>query len=389
VSNVTQPQLQPEVRPKSEINPFPEYVEVAVPLHVSQTFLYRLPEALRPSATVGARIVVPLGRNTVTGYIVALQDHLGPEVTEDNLKYAQSLVDSVAVCAPEILQISRWVSDYYASPIGEVIKATLPPGITPAIDEHLAITGAGRDQLRHKHNESSLKHRLLSEIASSDELKRDALTVQAPASQVAKALRDEQSGLIERSQNQSTSFVKAKQRRYVRLLPTEVEAARLSEGQRRVLTILQNNVPVYLQDLLKLADVGASTIAALEKRGLLETFAGTIRRDPLAAAKLPATEDYVLTPAQTAVLEKINEQIARQTYAAFLLHGVTGSGKTEVYIRAMRTALDQGRSAMMLVPEIALTPVFSRRLRAHFGDEVAIFHSSLQHGGNVSTNGPG
>jgi len=381
VSNATQPELQPEVRPNNETNSFPEYAEVAVPLHVSQTFLYRLPEALRSAATVGARIVVPLGRTTVTGYIVALQDHLGPEVSETNLKDAQSLVDSVAVCAPEILQLSRWVSDYYASPIGEVIKATLPPGITPAIDEHLAITGAGREQLRRDTNESSLKHRLLSEIGARDQLKRDALTIQAPASQVAKALRDlEQSGLIERSQNQSTSFVKAKQRRYVRLVTTEVEALRLSEGQRRVLTVLQNGAPVYLQDLLKLAAVGASTITALEKRGLLETFAGTIRRDPLAEAKLSAPEDYVLTPAQAAVLAKINEQIARKTYAAFLLHGVTGSGKTEVYIRAMRTALDQGRSAMMLVPEIALTPVFSRRLRAHFGDEVAIFHSSLQRG---------
>jgi primosomal protein N' (replication factor Y) len=380
VSNVTQHALEPKTQ-LNETGTGCEYAEVAVPLHVSQTFVYRLPEALQSAATVGARIVVPLGRSVVTGYIVALQDHPGPGVSEENLKDAQSLVDSTPVCAPEILQISRWVSDYYASPIGEVIKATLPPGITPALHECLTITEAGRYELKQGDDQSSLKLRLLSEIGETEQLKRDELNKKAPASQVTKALRDlAQAGLIERSQNQSTSFVKAKQRRYVRLLPTEVEAVRLSEGQRRVLSILQNSAPVYLQDLLKLADVGASTIAALEKRGLLETFAGTIRRDPLAAAKLPSPEDYVLTPAQGAVLEKINEQIGRKTYAAFLLHGVTGSGKTEVYIRAMRTALDQGHSAMMLVPEIALTPVFSRRLRAHFGDEVAIFHSSLQRG---------
>ena len=79
-------------------------------------------------------------------------------------------------------------------------------------------------------------------------------------------------------------------------------------------------------------------------------------------------------------MHKVTAAISENSYAAFLLHGVTGSGKTEVYIRAMRAALDQGRSAMMLVPEIALTPVFSRRLREHFGHEVAIFHSSLKRG---------
>jgi primosomal protein N' (replication factor Y) len=378
VSNATQQELKPEVRINHKTD---LYAEVAVPLHVAQTFLYRLPEALKSLATVGARIIVPLGRSVVTGYIVALQDDVGPDVSEENIKDAQSLVDSVPVCTTEILQISRWVADYYGSPIGEVIKATLPPGITPAIYEQLTITAAGRQELEQSENDSSVRLRLLSEIAETGQLKRDSLNTQAAPVQVSKALRDlEQSGLIERSQNQSTSFVRAKQRRYVRLLAHEAEGVRLSDGQGRVLALLQNGEPLYLQDLLKLADVNASTITSLEKRGLLEIFAGTIRRDPLAAATLSAPEEFVLTPAQSDVLEKINQQIASQTYAAFLLHGVTGSGKTEVYIRAMRTALDQGRSAMMLVPEIALTPVFSRRLRAQFGDEVAIFHSSLQRG---------
>src|SRR5205814_3826843 len=113
---------------------------------------------------------------------------------------------------------------------------------------------------------------------------------------------------------------------------------------------------------------------------LVEIFDEAVRRDPLAHTAALAVEDYTLTAAKSAVLEKIQEQIDRETYSPFLLHGVTGSGKTEIYIRAMRAALARGRSAMMLVPEIALTPVFSRRLRSHFGDQVAIFHSSLQRG---------
>ncbi|HEY5447040.1 MAG TPA: primosomal protein N', partial [Pyrinomonadaceae bacterium] len=91
-------------------------------------------------------------------------------------------------------------------------------------------------------------------------------------------------------------------------------------------------------------------------------------------------ETYTLTSSQQLVLDEIELGITKGSYAAYLLHGVTGSGKTEVYIRAMRSALDRNKSSLMLVPEIALTPVFSRRLREHFGDEVAIFHSSLKRG---------
>ena len=104
-------------------------------------------------------------------------------------------------------------------------------------------------------------------------------------------------------------------------------------------------------------------------------------RDPLAGAYVPERDDFTLTDEQQAALDAITTALTEtDKFKAFLLHGVTGSGKTEVYIRAMRFALDEGRSAMMLVPEIALTPVFSRRLRAVFGSEVAILHSNLSPG---------
>jgi primosomal protein N' (replication factor Y) len=129
-----------------------------------------------------------------------------------------------------------------------------------------------------------------------------------------------------------------------------------------------------------LKELSAASVSSLVKKGLVEVFDEAVRRDPLAnSVSLPA-EEFTLTPAQSSVLEKIQEQVSTETYGAFLLHGVTGSGKTEIYIRAMHAALERGRSAMMLVPEIALTPVFSQRLRSHFGDRVAIFHSSLQRG---------
>ncbi len=287
------------------------YAEIAVPLHVFQTFTYRLSPEQRAEAEIGARVVVPLGRNLVTAYIVSLIDEPPANLIDLEIKNVHELLDETPVCGKEILQLARWVADYYACPIGEVIKAALPPGMSP---------------------------------------KRKTATVVQP-----------------------------KLRRFVRLLQPSV-SEKLTEAQRRVLDTLTARGPMLLQSLIKDASVSASTVSSLAKKALVETYIEAIRRDPLAENLGISDVEHNLTLGQSAVLAEIEEQMNAGEYSAFLLHGVTGSGKTEVYMRAMNKALSLGRSAMMLVPEIALTPVFSRRLRARFGDQVAIFHSSLQKG---------
>ncbi len=291
------------------------YAEVAVPLHVYQTFTYRLTPEQGEQAEVGARLVVPLGRNLVTAYIVSLVNELPPGSTlnEVEIKEAQDLVDATPVCSPEILQLARWVADYYSCPLGEVIKAALPPGMTPS---------------------------------------------------------------LRRTRN--AAFAKPKFRRFVRL--SSQTDGKLTDAQQRVISILETNGPMSLQSLIQTADVSASTISSLEKKARVEVYDEAIRRDPLSESLGVKSREHTLTAAQSSVLDQIEQQMSSGNYAAFLLHGVTGSGKTEIYMRAMQKALSLGRSAMMLVPEIALTPVFSRQLRSRFGDQVAIFHSSLQKG---------
>ena len=144
----TQTSIQPEsgvIATSSSVH----YAEVAIPLHVSQTFTYQLTPDQAEISQVGARIVVPFGRKLVTGYIVALHSLLpeGLEHRESEIKEAQSIVDTIPVCTTEILQITKWVSEYYASPWGEVIKAALPPGISPVIYEELSLTDLGHSQL--------------------------------------------------------------------------------------------------------------------------------------------------------------------------------------------------------------------------------------------------
>jgi primosomal protein N' (replication factor Y) len=126
--------------------------------------------------------------------------------------------------------------------------------------------------------------------------------------------------------------------------------------------------------------VSSSVIKTLESHGLLQVLDKEILRDPLRGEAFEKGAEFQLNADQKKVLAEIESALKSKKFDAFLLHGVTGSGKTEVYIRAMRKALSKGKSSLMLVPEISLTPIFSRRLRAHFGSDVAILHSSLSAG---------
>jgi primosomal protein N' (replication factor Y) len=346
---------------------------------------------MRGIACVGARVVVPLGRSLTTGYIVDLHDTLQPgtSLSESGVKDVEQVLDSIPLVTPEVLQITRWVSEYYAAPWGEVIKAALPPGISANIEQFLNITPEGRAHVEGdaaKRAPETAAH-ALELIAAVGELSLADLATAIGKAQASKAARElQKDGLIETKQRASGSFARAKQQRVVRLLQlTETGTGspggmRTTEAQRRVLDTLANKNSMPLPELLSAASVSVSAINTLQRRGVLEISLQAIRRDPLASAVLPRVEEYELTEAQASVLREIERPLRQGFYAAFLLHGVTGSGKTEVYMRAMRVCLKQGRAAMMLVPEIVLTPVFSRRLRAYFGDQVAIFHSSLSKG---------
>lgn len=362
-----------------------------MPLRLMQTFTYRLPLALRSDARLGSRLLVPFGRKRITGYIVALLDELDPagDLQEEDIKEAEELLDAEPLLTPEILEITRWVAEYYAAPWGEVLKAALPAGLNATVEQILSITPEGRDELARLPvgRTATARARALRLVADEGEMSLRHIAHHigdARASAVAREL--ERAGWVKLSHRARSVLARAKRRKAVRLLPPEAHAepgvARaLSKAQRSIIeTLIAAGGVLAFTDLLEMANVSAAPIQSLERKRVLEVFVRDVRRDPLEGATLPEMEELDLTAAQAAALQEIEKPIEKGSYAAFLLHGVTGSGKTEIYIRAMSAALRTGRSAMMLVPEIALTPVFSRRLRAHFGDRVAIFHSSLTTG---------
>ncbi|MFN8003697.1 MAG: primosomal protein N' [Acidobacteriota bacterium] len=361
------------------------YAEIAIPLHVHQTFTYRLPESFADKAKPGCRALVPFGKQLLTGYIVDLHEtaaEAGLDAEAAEIKEVEELFDTDPLVTPELLDLTKWIADYYFAPWGEVIKSCLPAGINAEAETILAVTEAGREALAA--GKQTIKMQALALIAASETLTASALAKELTKPRANAVIRElEKLGYVTLTRQLQTAQVKPKRIQAVRLAEFAPVAERkaLNETQQKVLHLLaESGEPIPFAKLTEQAQVSPSVIRTLEKRGYVEVFQHEVRRDPLSHVNDKSAADLRLTPKQQSALDQITAKLDEGVYAAFLLHGVTGSGKTEVYIRAMRAAVEKGKTALMLVPEISLTPMFARRLRAHFGDAVAILHSSLSDG---------
>lgn len=389
----------------------PQFAQVALPVHLRKLFTYRLTSTMRHSARVGSRVVVRLGNKPMTGYIVALLPKLreGTSLIESELKEVEELLDVEPSLTPEVVELARWVAEYYAAPLGEVMRAALPAGINSSIMQVVLITEKGRSVPPAVASEfPPTKQRALQLLADEGEAEINAFCLRMGSARIPKWLRElEADGFVERADRTRTTATRAKRQKLIRLVQPDGYAGgppaasfdqghkhestneqagrprseRITDAQQRAIdTLRSHSQQMPASELIEAAGISPSVISTLKKRGIVEEFEQDIRRDPLALAEFPETGDFTLTTPQNAALGTVETAISNGAFSPFLLHGVTGSGKTEVYIRAMRAALHRGRGAMMLVPEISLTPILSRRLRAHFGDQIAIFHSSLSRG---------
>src|SRR5881227_817160 len=168
----------------------PQFAHVAIPVHLRKLFTYRLPTSMQRSAQVGSRVMVQLGAKTTAGYIVELISRLrtGTSLIESEIKDVQELLDVAPPLTPEVLEITRWVADYYAAPWGEVMRAALPAGINAAVEQTVSITLRGREQLQSKppavaggHDPASPKNRALQLLAEEGELEVNAFCLRMGA----------------------------------------------------------------------------------------------------------------------------------------------------------------------------------------------------------------
>src|SRR3977135_3404432 len=228
----------------------PLYAQVAFPVHLSKPFTYRLPLSIQQVARVGSRVVAQLGAKPLTGYIVALLPRLrvGTSLIESELKEVQELLDVDPPLTTEVLEITRWVADYYAAPWGEVMRAALPAGINATVEQIVSITPRGRAALSDLEASSPANVRTgaLRLLAAEAELELGAFCLRIGATKTPQWLRElETEGLIERAYRTRSTVTRAKRRKAVRLVNFEEDEStankRVTQAQQRAIEVLSAN----------------------------------------------------------------------------------------------------------------------------------------------------
>jgi primosomal protein N' (replication factor Y) len=354
------------------------YCEVALPVPLRSTFTYAVPSVLDGADLLGRRVVVPFRNRAMTGVCVASTETRPPEV--GRIKEIAELLDPLPAFTPKLIELGRWISRYYLAPIGESFRAMLPPEVGLRHDREYSLTDSGRARLRDLSATGQLADIESAEIALL-QLFVDAIEA-IPSSRIARLRGGEALAetLIRRGHLEVHGVVRHRRARMQKIVAwnetnASSAASPAEERAREVLTATRGPLPIVL--LMQQAKITRAALQRLEKTGRL-----LIWEEPLTAEEDPWNTNFtppanVLNSEQKQVLGEIWRWLVAGKFAAGLLHGVTGSGKTEVYLGAIEAALSRGKTAIVLVPEIALTLWMGRLVRARFGTGVAILHSAL------------
>jgi len=383
-------------------------VALAVPLDL--VFTYAIPPGMEP--VVGGRVLVPFRQQRLSGVVVELHDR-PPQV---KIKKVLEALDLTPVLDEQLLKLGKWIADYYLAPVGEVFRTMLPLSAEFKRSVEYRITDEGRLALhlagmsgsparsKRTPEQQLVEFRVLDYLAERESVREERLR---GATRVGKALL---SGMVRKKwiarEDVSAARDAARLVKVAVLLAAKTgvtgsnesddgapgvparqdgpetrhhtnSAKKLNENQRTLIEMLAasgGRVPV---EALRSLDVPRTTLGTLVRRGLIELVD---EPQDFTASKLKPRQspfEFEFSAAQNEALGKIGEAVASRKFSGLLLHGITGSGKTAVYLACMREVLDQGRSSILLVPEIGLTPAVAADLHQVFGDEVAILHSGL------------
>lgn len=362
-----------------------KYVDVIVPLPLEGTFTYLVPDSLAESARVGMRVVVPFGKNKLYTGIICLVHSLKPE-KYDTKEIICFLDDSPVIRRPQY-KFWEWISGYYMAQPGEVYKAAVPAGLKLEsetlirLNEDYQAEGIlpGREQ-QLLDLLSDLKDHSLLELTRQMDLK-DLMPV-------VKRLLEKQA--VEVMETLTEKF-KPRKQQYLRIHPGLKEEAamhtafaQLQRAAKQLKALMQlidlslwfrNAIPLEIsrKDFIEKTGTSPSILLAMAERGVIELYDKEIGR--LEGGELDTRPVHPLSPDQDAALKSIRKSFIE--FQTVLLHGVTSSGKTEIYSHLIEEVLESGRQVLYLVPEIALTTQLTDRLRAIFGNRLGVYHSKF------------
>ncbi|MGB7599548.1 MAG: primosomal protein N', partial [Candidatus Sulfotelmatobacter sp.] len=363
----------------------PEFCDVALPVPLDMVFTYRVPAGDNP--LVGGRVLVPFRQQRLTGIVVELHDR-EPSLT---IKPLLNVLDIAPVLDEQLLRLGRWIADYYLAPLGEVFRTMLPLNAEFKRAIAYCITAEGRMALHlaGMSGSSARSRRTLEEQAAEFRV-LDYLAAQEPETGESAQVREESlrsatrvsrlilSGMVRKKwlMREDVSDVRDATRT-IKIALLKSAEGKLNDNQKKLVETMAASGGRVSVETLQALEVPRSTLTTLVKRSLIEIIEEPATFAVSRSKPRPSRLEFDFNKAQQSALNRLRGAVETRKFSGILLHGVTGSGKTAVYLAGMRAVLDAGRSAILLVPEIGLTPAIAADLHQIFGEEVAILHSAL------------
>lgn len=367
------------------------YADIAVPGVPKDTLTYAVPEGLYERMKPGVRVLVPLGRRLLMGFVVRVHCTM-PDFA---LKAVQQVLDAEPVIAPAVQQLCDWVHRYYVCGLGEALKAALPQGMDVDTARFVSLCSDDDELIARVVGRSRTKAAIVDALRTGEVLSEEDLLAAAGTKSIAAQLRElMMEGVVQVESVIERPAVRVKTVLAVRLLPEWTRGEKLAElmeivearapKQANIIATLwkhhgQGKRTVPMADLVREAKATAAQVRALEDKEVVEVLEEEVTRE----WEIRFAEKHkkiTLTDRQRSVLGRVTTAMQEGGHRTMLLYGVTGSGKTQVYIDAIRHVLAAGKNALVLVPEISLTPQFVYRFRQAFGGDVTVMHSRMSLG---------
>ena len=362
----------------------PEIVDIAVAVGVRKTFAYSVPPAFRERIGKGMRVLVPFGRKVVTGYVVGVPDRL--ELEKIKLRPVRELLEQEPAIPDALVDTALWVAGYYFAPPGEVLRALFPAGTQVFAERRVSLTprastlfDGGLRPVGLRAQENAILEILGREKSMTVRQLSDRSTLGSAEEWLSSLAA---AGWVRVDTCVETPKVKAKEQLGIRIAsPAPGSPPDLPPAQKRLYEALASGSgPVQLQEVLRISKSTGSAARSLEQKGLVQIAPAQIRRTPVELAPAQLSNAPTLTPAQQELVDRILELVLQGKAFRCLIHGVTGSGKTEIYLGLISEVLKLGGTALFLVPEIGLTPLLSRLVVSRFPGQVSLLHSGMSAG---------
>ena len=364
------------------------YCEVALPVPLRLLFTYEIPDRLAGSVCAGSRVLVPFRNRAMAGVVVEASVRRPDPKRVKNVREIVEVLDPIPALPPNLVELGRWVGGYYVAPLGEVFRAMLPPQIDLRHEREFLMTDAGRTRRADLDASGNRSESEVAELALLSLLEIEGRPVRADRLRKLPGGEAAAERLQRRKHLEAREVAVRRQARVQKIVawnaaPSEDSSnanasAALPEKETRVFHVLaEERGPLPLPQLAKLARVSRPLVERMIRQEKLKCWEEpvTIEEDLFDADYTPPSN--ILNEDQQRELGVIRGWLDAGAFTTGLLYGVTGSGKTEVYLGAVEAALARNKSALILVPEIALTLWCGRLFRARFGSGVAVLHSAL------------